>query len=327
MNRDLQTECQNHMSINDLACADQIITDGSIRRYAVDGDRRKRDEWYVAHAGISSKGNQYLTCIYGSWKKGVQHIFKSYEQSQIFSDEEKRELRIQHENQQKEVDRKFKEERDKNAIIAQHVWDKESLIIPTSEHHLSYPRAKGIVPIGARFITSNNIHKIVLPLNNTEGKIRSLQFIWMREDGKSEKRFMTGGEKKGNFAIIGEITGNTIFYITEGWATGVSIYMATLCQVIITFDAGNMIPVIEELRNKFPSRKIIIAGDCDETGIKKANEASSIFKCEVIFPDFLDNNKSDSNGKPYTDFNDLHQACGIKEVLRQIKRLDNRQRI
>jgi len=57
------------------------------------------------------------------------------------------------------------------------------------------------------------------------------------------------------------------------------------------------------------------------------NEASSIFKCEVIFPDFLDNNKSDSNGKPYTDFNDLHQACGIKEVLRQIKRLDNRQRI
>ena len=65
-NLDLKEECKFFMAEHGLE-PDEIISDGRIKRYSVDGNGQKKDEWYVAHEGISLKGNSYFTCIFESW--------------------------------------------------------------------------------------------------------------------------------------------------------------------------------------------------------------------------------------------------------------------
>ena len=69
----------------------------------------------------------------------------------------------------------------------------------------------------------------MIPIKNIRNELRSVQYISVDNSGQSYKSFLTGGEKKGNFNIIGDITNaqETIF-VTEGYATGVSVYEATI---------------------------------------------------------------------------------------------------
>ena len=55
--------------------------------------------------------------------------------------------------------------------------------------------------------------------------------------------------------------------LTEGYATGVSVNVATDKPVAVTFDAGNLEPVARALREKYPEAQITICADNDhETG-------------------------------------------------------------
>jgi putative DNA primase/helicase len=85
-----------------------------------------------------------------------------------------------------------------------------------------------------------------------------LQFI--APDGC--KVFKTGTNKAGHFFKIGRSKDNTVI-ICEGYATGASIHQATGHAVVVAFDAGNLSPVAQGIRLKFPDMKIIIAADDD----------------------------------------------------------------
>ncbi len=139
-----------------------------------------------------------------------------------------------------------------------------------------YLAIKRIQPHGARLYRD----ALVTPLIDESGAIVNLQFI--NADGN--KRFLSGGRKKGCYFTIGDPT-ETIL-IAEGFATGASLHESTGHYVIVAFDAGNLKSVGSVIRAKYPDAEIIIAGDNDESGIGqlKANAAALAIGGKVLIP-------------------------------------------
>jgi phage/plasmid primase-like uncharacterized protein len=313
---DLKEQCRSYMAEQGLSLEDQLITDGRIHRYSVDAKKSKPDEWYVAYEGCTSQNNPYLSCTFGSWSKGEQYEYKSYDQETRFNEYEKKELKQVVQNQRLKVEQEVKISYDTTAKEAQKLWD-GYLEEPPSKEYQKYAELKKINLIGGvRFgLNPWDYPAIVIPIKNSAGILRSLQYISLNKDAKSHKSFLAGGEKKGNFHIIGNVTEQEeSIFVAEGYATAVSIHEATNKPVVIAFDVGNLEPVIENINNKFPHLAITIAGDNDDAGRKKALNAAIRFGCRTIFPMFAAEIQREGDN----DFNDLYQIAGIDVVQKQL---------
>jgi phage/plasmid primase-like uncharacterized protein len=320
--QDLKDECKKHMQEFGLEPPIPIITDGKIHRYSVGNKKGQLNEWYIAFEGFTERGNFYLICTYGSWSKNIKYEFKSFDNNNQFDEEERKRLHESLKKRQKEVEKQLKDERERSAKEADKIWI-ESHEHPPSEKYLTYPKAKSIDPLSVKFgLNPNGYPSIIIPIKNINGQTRSLQFISMGTDGRSYKTFLSGGEKKGNFFILGEIQEEDHIHVSEGYATGVSVYKSKKSPTIIAFDSGNIEPVLENIRKKYPNNKITIAADSDEIGKEKAFSAAKKYKCNVVFPVFPAENNMDQNGGKYTDFNDLQKICGEHEVLKQLNTTD-----
>ncbi len=310
----LYQDCQLFMAECGLPCNDFIKTDGIIHRYSTDAHKNKRDEWYVAYEDVSSFGNHYLICIFGSWSDGSKFAYKSFENAQ-FNQQEIDELRKIALEKQTLNEQEIKGTHNKIAQHAQELWQSYHEQ-PPSDAHRAYIRAKGIKEYnGVRFgFNPQGYPAMIIPLQNTEGEIRSLQYISMQENEKSYKSFLAGGEKKGNYHIFGKISADeNVFFVCEGYATGATIYEALRQPTVVAFDAYNIEFVVPNLKKTFPKKIFIIAADNDEVGIQKAQHAASKFKCHVLTPLFPENSSA-----PKSDFNDLCKIAGIAEVKRQL---------
>jgi len=107
-------------------------------------------------------------------------------------------------------------------------------------------------------------------------------------------------------------------YVTEGYATAFSVSDATGAEVVVAFDAGNVLPVAKAIRAKYPQREIIIAGDNNEhadgspnTGKEVALKAGEAIGANVSLCPLIDGQKA--------DFNDLHQKKGLDAVRKALK--------
>jgi len=136
---------------------------------------------------------------------------------------------------------------------------------------------------------------LVIPLTDLEHTIHSLQRI----SPTGEKRFLTGGAKKGHFYQLW--TGSESIVICEGYATGITLYShyTPSSSVFVAFDAGNLLAVAIVLRAAYPDAEIIIAGDYDKsgTGQTKAKEAALAIGGSFTLPLFQE-------GEAGSDFND-----------------------
>ncbi len=139
---------------------------------------------------------------------------------------------------------------------AKDIWSK----LPDSGRS-SYLDAKGVKAWGTRFSRGS----IVVPARDIDGKLWTLQFI----DADGNKRFLTGGAKRGRFHIIGRLSceGQAPFFlgVAEGYATAASIFeaLAQRFPVAVTFDAGNILPVCAAFRKRYPDIRIVIFADHD----------------------------------------------------------------
>lgn len=120
--------------------------------------------------------------------------------------------------------------------------------------------------------------KIVIPLQDISGKIWSFQYI--APDGT--KHFRSGGRKNGCFFPLGDFSKPKKIYICEGYATGATIFECTDTPTVVAFDAGNIYPVTEAIRKKYPDAQIILCADNDaygdaNTGVLKATSAAKHF--------------------------------------------------
>ena len=74
-----ELDCLSHMHANGISFDGPLICDGKLHRFSMDAKKNQPDEWYRCYQGISSKGNAYLNCYYGSWSGGQETFtYNSY---------------------------------------------------------------------------------------------------------------------------------------------------------------------------------------------------------------------------------------------------------
>ena len=186
-----------------------------------------------------------------------------------------------------------------------------------------YLARKGVRAHGLRQDRNGNL---LIPVRDTTGFVRNVQTI----SPKGEKLFVKGGRKHGLFAQIGEIDADKPIMIAEGYATAATLYETTGLPVIIAFDSGNLLPVIEAIRAKYPSAPVVVAADNDHhlprrekplpnVGKAKADAAAKAVDGVVIAPDFgpIEKRVLIEGATPRTDFNDWAALNG-KPALREI---------
>jgi len=324
INCDLEIECLHHMGSNEIPFVGPLHADGEVYRFSIDRNLSKKDEWYLAKIW-EFKARLYLWCSYGSWSIDKKFTFRSWEdRNDNFSADEKEELDLCIKKMEKLAEEIRRKRQDEAAKEAQEIWDKASNSPLIESQHTAYLQMKKIGAHIARFGANlQGYASLIIPLWNIQGQLRSLQFISVSDQGKSFKSFLPGGEKKGCFSVLGDLTKAGSFFVSEGFATAATIYEAKDKPVIIAFDCGNLDSVINALREKYPNHRITIAADDDfenphNPGRKKAEEAAEKHHCDVVFPKFPEGFTL-PNGKSGTDFNDVHVHIGLEEVRKQLQ--------
>jgi putative DNA primase/helicase len=173
-----------------------------------------------------------------------------------------------------------------------------------------YLERKGLSALGTIGLREHDGH-LVVPVM-WRGSVISVQTI--HPDGT--KRFWPGAPVKGgHYAITRPRAAVTC--IVEGLATGLAVCQCVKnATVIVCFDAGNLLPVTQELK---PTGNVIFAADNDHgtqarrgtnPGLEKARNAADLIGAGVAIPE----------GCEGTDFADLLRQLGPTGA-RRIERL------
>lgn len=269
----------------------QGIIEGKLQRFSLPGEKgTKKSAWYIWHTFPDLKdASRYIGVgSYGSWKGDPECVKWSSRNPSTMTFQDRASY-----NQQMQA---AKAARDAEQLIvyaeaakeAETIWESANAV---SEHpYLAKKKIKGIEIREGR-------GNLIVPVKY-QGHIQSLQFI--QPDGT--KRFLSGGKTKGGWHMI--IGNSDTVCITEGYATGISVYEATGATVYIAFSAGNLYEVASYVKSIHPHARIIICGDEDAAGRVKAVQASDALGIEAIFPIIG------------TDFNDMACAGGnVKELI------------
>jgi uncharacterized protein (DUF927 family)/phage/plasmid primase-like uncharacterized protein len=274
---------------------DEIIADGRIHRCDAEGKGGKGDAAYLLHTdGIPAGG-------FENWRDGQGWQKWRADIGRAMTPSEETVYRSRIEAARREREAEEAKRNDEARTKAEMIWNSAK---PATADH-PYLSRKGVKPHGLR-ITADG--KLIVPMRDVLGVLHSLQFI--SADG--EKRFLTGGRKRGCYFAIGKPNG--ALCIVEGFATAASVHESTGNAVAVAFDAGNLKSVAEALRSKLPDVKIIICADDDyrtegNPGTTKATEAARAVGGVVAIPDFGANRPDGAK-----DFNDLYQAQGPEAV-------------
>ena len=202
---------------------------------------------------------------------------------------------------------------------------------------------------------------LLLSAQDINDEIRTVQAI----QGNGAKRFAAGGAKQGAFHVVGgqglaDLKNSPAIVIGEGYATADTLSQALGYATVAAFDSGNLPNVAIQLREKFPDKSLIIAGDNDlhleltegrNPGKEKAQVAAKAVNGTAIFPIFAPGEQSYPENlepitltkvrnadlsdeqkvaiaemKNFTDFNDLatKSAHGARGIERQIVNIVNR---
>ena len=280
-----------------LKCAPETIREeGVIQRFSTNGKKGDTSGWCIWYGKAGA---------FGDWRTGESHRWHCREYGELNREERRR---IDRHIRQAEEIRKREIEAGHRHMAKQAREDIQGFCPATADH--PYLIEKGIQPHGA-LIDGRNVLIITMYFN---GEIVSYQRIYpVRLPDGTNKRFLKGGRKKGCYHPIGN-KGAGDLGICEGFATGASIHEATGDDIIVAFDAGNLLSVARAMRERYPGRKIILWADDDyrrvdrngqpeNIGILKATEAAQAVNGYLAVPDFGPNRPEGA-----TDFNDLHRT-------------------
>ncbi|WP_323894331.1 DUF927 domain-containing protein [Aeromonas veronii] len=145
---------------------------------------------------------------------------------------------------------------------------------------------------------------LVVPLWDEAGELVNVQLI----NTEGDKRYLPGGQKAGAFH---RIDGGELVAVVEGYASGLSVQVATGATVYCAMDAGNLQAVAEIAHRQHPEVRILLCGDNDEgtegnPGKTKAEQAAAAVGGLVALPPVAG------------DWNDYHQAHGLTKTQEAI---------
>lgn len=228
--------------------------------------------------------------IFGDWSMGLSEVWFP---DRDISPAEMEQIKVKAAAAKIEAEEQRKASQDEAAATAQRIWKAAE---DAADH--PYLEKKRVKAHGLRIHEDG---RLIVPVKNASGLIRSLQFI----DNDGGKRFFTGGEIVGNYHAIGRPAER--IYIAEGYATGATIHEATSQPVAVAFNCGNLQPVAVAVRKKYPQTPIVICADNDahtdgNPGIAKATAAAKAVSGDMVAP-----------ATP-GDFNDLAANEGLAAV-------------
>ena len=270
-----------------------IQADGRLHRCDAQGKHGKGDACYILHLDGRPAGG------FQNWRDGMGWQTWTAETNQTFTAEDQAASRKRQASMKREREADEEQRQIEARAKAARIWETAT---PVVDH--PYLRTKQVLPYGIRAFKG----ALVIPSRDTvNGPLQTLQFI--AADG--EKRFLTGGRKKGCFHIIG--TPSATICIAEGYSTAASIHEATGYAVAIAFDCGNLAEVAKKIRGAYPHSRIIVCADDDahqpgNPGVTQATTAARAVNGLVAIPEF-----GPSRPAGTTDFNDLanHQGLNI----------------
>lgn len=280
---------------------------------------REGSQWFIGRHW-QKNGKDFYWCTFGDFKKDRTYTWQSEGE---FTEEEKAEI----ETQKSQTLGLEKEARDNlhldTAIKLAEEWETF-----TNKGTTPYLNRKQINQLfGARIKANDKGDPIlIVPLRDIEGKFWNYQKIYAQKLSKGDKFFCQGAKIDGCFHALNDLLddSDSTICISEGFATAASIQIALGNEVVsvASFNAQNLLPVATAIREKYPSRKILICADNDaytmykgkpyNVGLEKGRRAAGSIRADVRYPIF----KYPQKG--LTDFNDLHAAEGLDRVKDQI---------
>ncbi|QBR83843.1 toprim domain-containing protein [Legionella israelensis] len=184
---------------------------------------------------------------------------------------------------------------------------------------------------------------LLVPCYNANNELVNIERIYLdKKEDKYKKRPLAGAQRTGAFYMLGEVTPDkATILIAEGYSTAATIYESLGYPTVITFNCGNIPPVIQILRDIYPQSQFIIAADDDRwqkdanrrhAGENAAKKACAEFSnTTYVLPDFsvlgISEDKLAKLESPPTDFNDLFvflvnqglaRNAALAEIARQI---------
>lgn len=281
---------------------------GRVRRWGP-----KKAFWYKLTEQRTNGGTYVVVGAFGNWKGQERH--RVAVDWRGISQEERDELQARRQAQAQADAAKRKRAADLAAMTAAQVWSQAERTGSSA-----YLARKGVQPEACRFLPDG---ALVVPLlrydEPREAALKAVQII--QPDGT--KRFTRGFAKTGCSVRLGHAAVGDPVLVCEGYATGLSLRMgvAQRFAVFVALDAGNLLPVVELVRQLYPRNPILVCADDDwrtagNPGRAKAWEAArAVARCMVTYPIF----RPGTRGPKDTDFNDLHLREGLHMLQRQLR--------
>ena len=275
-----------------LVAPDTIHADGLLHRFSPTGKRSDAAGWYVLHDDGLPAG------VFGCWRTGLTETWCSKPESTLTQAErDTMRQRVKDAKAQRDADTQQRQQQAQLKALER--WEAS----PSVAQH-AYLSAKGIQGYNLR--VEGDL--LLVPLRDTSGTMHSLQTI--APDGS--KRFMTSGRVRGCYHSVGRA--DVAIVICEGVATAHSVHEATGLASVAAFSTGNLTPVAQALRRKFPDLLIVVAADDDHVtegnpGLTAAKAAALAVGGLVVVPQFPADRPRKS-----TDFNDLFALAGAGAV-------------
>ncbi|EHK1398539.1 DUF1738 domain-containing protein [Salmonella enterica subsp. enterica serovar Java] len=333
----------------------EVITDGKMQRVPVEGDRGGATSGAYAYHEAGRTPGGFIQ----NYKTGEVVHWKPEGKTPELSAADRARQATEAAEQRKARDAARLSEHGATAAAAQALWNEA----PAATAGNAYCKAKGIAnPVGLRVVPdsvspetaahgikiaktakeakalreadpANRVFKagdLLIPGTDGEGKLWTLQSV-----NPYFKSFMKGGRKAGLYTVAGADDprkalaqdGDSPLVLAEGYATADTVSRLLGGKpVIVAFDSGNLDAVATELRERHPSRPLLIAADNDHNapkeldangkpkvnvGLVKATETSEKHGGGVMAPQFNDGEKG-------SDWNDLAGSRGDEAARRML---------
>jgi len=288
----------------------------------LDGERHRVPEHshlsYLAERFYIGSTEAISLFVY-DFKTGTPHNFKSHS---ITDPDLLSELDKLSEAQSKKAKKLMQEAQAQAALECQAYW--ETCLPPSPKQTPIYCERKGIKPLGSVRVDPECLDVLVVPLYDDKGTLWSIQKIY--PDGS--KAFWPGSRVRGVFFSIGDIYSGDVF-LTEGYATAVTIHQASGAAVIVTLSASNLSEVARLLAGKLTSPRV--AADNDEAtaleigynpGLSAGLEASKALSCPLSYPTpalgTAEASPKTRASKDFSDFNDLARISNLQTAKEQL---------
>ena len=267
-----------------------IKADGELKRFSSNGKKGDLSGWYVLHLH-----GDYAAGAFGCWRTGIKQTWHSGNGSRRLSADEWQAIKAAMQARQAKGKREREAKAWKAHRQAVNLWQAAT---PASPQHPYLQRKR----VGAYGIRQTG-DKLLVPVCDLDGVLHGIQTI--TPDGN--KRFLAGTPKRGLFCLIGShLDDFTGVYLCEGYATGASLHETYGKPVLVAFDAGNLLPVAQAYRARFPHIPLTVCADNDRKtpgnpGLSKAREVcTELPGVGLIVPEF-----PGSAPLHLSDFNDL----------------------